>query len=180
MLQPEILKMKPTIYKLIILIFLICICINTNGQDYKYSASFRTGVYTGFMLKRLLSNESACAAQIGFRDRGIVISGYRLFHQLALPKKQNYQLFMYYGYGVHFRYYTKYKLYNPFKPWRPDTEFRGNYIAAGLDGLLGLEYRLLKHPFVMSCDISPNFEFGGASVFRVNMDMISVGLAYTF
>ncbi len=162
-------------------IFIISFIGSTNclAQDYKNLASFRTGVYTGFMLKRLLPNESAFSAQLGFRDGGVVLSGYRMFHQLAFPQK-NYQMFFYYGYGAHFRYYTKYKLNNPFKPWRPETVFRGNYVAAGIDGILGFEYRFLKYPFVISADISPNFEFGGANVFKVNMDMVSVGLGYTF
>ncbi len=171
--------MKTIITKSILIICLASLSSTVKSQDYNNLVAFRWGVYTGFMAKKLLPNESAFAAQIGFRDRGIVISGYRMFHELAFPHK-SYKFFLYYGYGIHFRYYTEYTLHNPFKPWRPESSYQGNYVAAGLDGILGLEYRFLKYPFVISGDISPNFEFGGANVFRVNMDMISIGLAYTF
>ena len=172
--------MKKIFTKLYIILIFLCFYSNAKAQDYKNLATFRTGVYTGFMLKRLLPNESAFAAQVGFRDRGIVVSGYRMFHEPARPKKGDYKWFMYYGYGMHFRYYTRYTQYNPFKPWRPDNEYRGNYVAFGIDGILGFEYRFLKYPFVISGDISPNFEFGGANVFKVNMDMVSFGVGYTF
>ena len=172
--------MKSIHIKILITSAILCLSLNIKAQDYQRMVAFRTGVYTGVMFKKLLSNESAFAAQFGIRDRGVVLSGYRIFHELAFPQRQNYQLFMYYGYGAHFRYYTKYTQHNPFKPWRPDSKYRGNYVAAGLDGILGLEYRVLKYPFVVSTDISPNFEFGGANVFKINMDMISIGLGYTF
>ncbi|WP_066631113.1 hypothetical protein [Labilibacter marinus] len=172
--------MNTTIYKLLFFSFILAYCSNAKGQDYKNLVSLKTGVYTGFNYKRLLPNETAFSAQLGFRDGGITLNAYRTFHQLAFPKKQNYQLFLFYGYGAHFRYYTRYKRNNPFKPWRPTNEYRGNYFAAGLDGIIGLEYRFLKYPFVISTDINPNFEFGGATAFKVNMDLISIGLGYTF
>ncbi|TLX76483.1 hypothetical protein E9993_06230 [Labilibacter sediminis] len=171
--------MKNLIPLFTMLLFGLVMCSSLKAQDYKNMVAFRTGVSNGFMYKRLLPNETAFAGQLTFRDQGVTISGQRLFHQLAFPDK-SYKWFLYYGYGAHFRYYTRYFHSNPFKPFRPQQKYEGNYFALGFGGMVGLEFRFLKYPFVISSDISPNFEFGGAYSFKVNLDMVSINLAYTF
>ena len=171
--------MKNYIKSITTLLFALIFYMPLQAQDYDNMVAFRSGVSNGFMYKRLLPNETAFSGQLTFRDRGVTLNAHRLFHQLAFPDK-SYKWFLYYGYGAHFRYYTRYFQSNPFKPFRPKTRYQGNYFAAGLDGIAGLEYRFLKYPFVLSTDISPNFEFGGAHFFKVNLDLVSINFAYTF
>lgn len=166
--------------KSIVVLTLIPFCnLHSQSQDYNNLLALKTGVSYGIMYKKLLPNETAFSAQLTYKDRGVTMNAYRLFHQLAFPDK-SYKLFLYYGYGTHFRYYTRYHKSNVYKPFRPSAKYKGNYFAAGLDGIVGLEYRFLKYPFVISSDINPNFEFGGATFFKVNLDLISVNFAYTF
>ncbi len=164
---------------IIFLILILNTYTKTNAQDYKNSIAYKNGVGQGFSIKKLLPNETSFSAQITFKDRGISISGFRTFHQIAFPNKNN-KFFFYYGYGTHFRYYRRYVSRNVFTPFRPGIKHKGNYFAFGLDGITGIEYRFLKYPFVLASDINPNFEFGGATFFKLNLDMISVSIAYTF
>jgi len=164
-----------------LILFLVTLILPLSGkaQDYKNLGSFKTGYTTGFSYKRLFENESALSAHLDFKDRGLALSTFRTFHQLAFPEK-SYKFFFYYGYGAHFRYYGEYTINNPFKPWRPRRKFYGNFFGAGVDGIVGLEYRFLKYPFVASAEYNPNLEFGGANFFRLYANQVSFAIGYTF
>ncbi len=164
---------------ILLLVLTITYYSNSSAQDYKTSIGYKDGIGPGVMIKRLLPNESAFSAQAIIKDGGFSIGGFRTFHEVAFPKKSS-KFFFYYGYGTHFRYYRYYKSRNLFTPFSPTIKHKGNYFAFGLDGVVGLEYRFLKYPFVLASDFNPNFEFGGATYFKVNMDMYTVSIAYTF
>ncbi len=150
-----------------------------SAQDYKTLIGYKDGNGSGIMIKRLLPNESAFSTQAIIKDGGFSIGGFRTFHEVAFPQKSS-KFFFYYGYGTHFRYYRYYKSRNLYTPFSPAIKHKGNYFAFGLDGVVGLEYRFLKYPFVLASEYNPNFEFGGATYFRVNMDLLMVSIAYTF
>ncbi|MCW3804967.1 hypothetical protein [Plebeiibacterium marinum] len=167
------------LYIFLVFIFTLAQHSHVKAQDYKTLIAYKNGAGPGFMAKKLLPNESAFSAQIIFKQGGFTLGAFRTFHEVAFPKK-NSQYFFYYGYGTHFRYYREYTSKNIFKPFRPGMKRRGNYVALGLDGILGIEYRFLKYPFVLSTEFNPNFELGGANYFKVNLNMFTAGIAYTF
>lgn len=149
------------------------------SQDYKHSVSGQTGAYWGICYKRVLENESAYRGSLLFKHGGLLLSGVRMFHKPLVPQK-NSQLFYYYGYGAHMAYASSYYSYNVFKPFRPASQYRGSFFTAGMDGLVGVEYRFLKHPFVVAVDFQPNFEFFGPTYFKLNIDQVEASVAFTF
>ena len=86
-------------------------------------------------------------------------------------------IFLYKGYGGHIGY----------SKGRPDdyensTHYyrRPSYPLAGIDGILGLEYRLYKYPFTAGFEFKPFAELGGRRIFRLNLWDFGVVLKYTF
>lgn len=165
--------------KILLIIAALCSTVVIKGQDYKNLVSFKTSYTTGFSYKRLLENESALSAHVDFKDSGIALSGFRSFHKLAFPNK-SYKFFLHYGYGAHLRYFKKQSTLNLFKPLRPTINYYGNFFGIGIDGLIGLEYRFLKYPFVASCDFNPNLEVGGPRYIKLYASQVFLAIGYTF
>ncbi len=169
-----------TVFQLFVIVLLLtCGSIKSKAQDYKYFIAYKSGIGKGIIFKRLLPNETAFAGQLIFKDGGFSVTSYRMFHKPVFTNR-SYNFFLYYGYGAHVRYYREKKINNPFTPFSPTRKIKGDYLGIGPDGIIGLEYRFLKYPFVLAADMGPNFEYGGANFFRVNIDQISVSVAYTF
>ena len=127
----------------------------------------------------MTSQEKGFMGKIGVNNKGFQLGGYRIFATPAFPRKSSKWFFLY-GYGVHFTYTREIRYNNYVKPLAPPIVHRGQFFSPGVDGFVSLEYRMLRHPFTISADFSPNFEFFGPRFFRINMSEIDLTLSYVF
>ncbi|MCW3091526.1 MAG: hypothetical protein JWP81_2595 [Ferruginibacter sp.] len=79
----------------------------------------------------------------------------------------------YVGPGVHVGFYND-KYYNDIR------DNRGSYASAGLDGVIGLDYKFNKIPLNISADWQPSFDFGNERYHGFGGDFGGIAARYTF
>jgi hypothetical protein len=170
--------MKKIILCLSILISFLLICkqsnaqTNTNADDYKTAVGLKFGGYeNGISIKYFTTNTVALEGVIGFRDNGVVITGLYEMNQEAfgLP-----ELKFYYGAGAHIGAVGS-GVYRTIGG-NSETYNRGQ-ILLGIDGTIGLEYRIPQSPLAVSLDLNPRVELATGPFFDVAPGL---GLKYTF
>jgi len=144
-----------------------------NGQSTKepYTSPYKKAI--GFKLNpgaisyKSFYTRNKSVEAIGF----ISIDGFQLtlLNEIYTPFANAENLTWYLGYGGHFNLWSeKYKLNNPAK---------NAGVAVGVDGMLGLDYKLKNTPINLSVDIQPAFNFVGASYFDLGWG--GIGIRYT-
>jgi hypothetical protein len=168
--------MKKIIFCLSILISFLLISNRSNAQsntvDYKTAVGLKFGGYeNGISIKYFTTNTVALEGVIGFRDNGVVITGLYEMNQEAfgLP-----ELKFYYGAGAHIGAVGS-GVYRTIGG-TSETYNRGQ-ILLGVDGTIGLEYRIPQSPIAISLDLNPRVELAAGPFFDVAPGL---GLKYTF
>jgi hypothetical protein len=168
--------MKKIIFSLSILISFLLICKQSNAQsnadDYKTAVGLKFGGYeNGISIKYFTTNTVALEGVVGFRDNGVVITGLYEMNQEAfgLP-----ELKFYYGAGAHIGAVGS-GVYRTIGG-NSETYNRGQ-ILLGVDGTIGLEYRIPQSPLAVSLDLNPRVELATGPFFDVAPGL---GLKYTF
>ena len=164
--------------KKIILSILISLPIILNAQDFKRSVGFRGGESTGITFRFFSDENNAAEALLSFRDGGIQFTVLKELYMPVLLKYSDH-IFLYKGYGGHIGYSQR--THHDF--------FEGNNVnwyhlksapLLGIDGVMGLEYRLFKYPLTGGIDFKPFAEIGGRRFFRLNLWDFAFTLKYTF
>ena len=131
-----------------------------NSESYKWAIGFRAGGTDGLTVKAKTSRSTAIEGILGWWNHGFSVTGLFEKHVNAgVPG-----LYWYYGGGGHAAFETR------------DTFYRGRYdrwndygrdeMAIGVDGIIGLEYKIVPIPFAISLDLKPFVEVGnGGTVF---------------
>jgi hypothetical protein len=100
------------------------------------------------------------------------LDGFRAtaMYEKYMPIEGNENLTWYVGYGAHLGLWNdQWKLRNPNHP---------SGIALGVDGILGMDYKVKNAPLNLSIDWQPSFNFVGASYFESGW--AGIGVRYTF
>jgi hypothetical protein len=100
-------------------------------------------------LKHFINKGAALEALGSFWERGGRITGLYEFHW-DIPGAPG--LKWYVGPGVHLGFYNDNYKYN--------NTYRSSYLALGVDGVIGLDYKFSKIPLNLSADWQPSFDFG--------------------
>lgn len=157
--------MKP--FKLIAtlgLIFLMTIghkTVNAQGMGYNTAIGLRFGGTEGLTAKFGLGNDAAIEGILGFGPHYLSITG---LYEIYRPTGVN-QLNWYYGGGAHVAWITNRNYY-----YAPNRKY-GVYdqsTAIGIDGIIGIEYKIPNAPIAFSLDAKPTFsvyDSGGSVVF---------------
>lgn len=169
--------MKLQLMKYNFLLIAISFSAFTFSQDYEQLIKAKSGSFWGGSIKYLTDFESGYELLFHTNNQSFNFTALRVSQKPAMPEN-NSQWFFCYGYGTHAAFYHHYAIYNPFEPLDAPQKYNKKFMAIGFDGYAGLEYRFLKHPFVISLDFIPNFEFLGPDYFRVNLNNFCFGLAY--
>ncbi|HEX7846843.1 MAG TPA: hypothetical protein VF476_13660 [Chitinophagaceae bacterium] len=153
--------------KIIIIVFVFFIYVTVQGQSSSTnSSSYRTALGVkvwnggGITLKHFFSGNNAGELIGFFWNRGARFTGLYEIHGdfNGAPG-----LKWYIGPGAHIGFYnSKY----------------GDGAFAGIDGVLGLDYKFRGAPINMSLDWQPSFEFGDNRGFYGNWG--GLGIRYTF
>ena len=163
--------MKLTRFITTISFLLITYLANSQATTEQYTSPYKKAI--GFKLNpgaisyRSFYTRNKAVEGIGF----ISLDGFQLtiLNEKFTPFANAENLTWYMGYGGHFNLWSeRYKLNNPSK---------SAGVAVGVDGMLGLDYKLKNTPINLSVDIQPAFNFVGASYFDLGWG--GIGIRYT-
>ena len=166
------LSMKKLLFSSLLLVSILLIGKQTQAQDYKTAAGLKFGGYeNGFSIKYFTTADIALEGELGFRAHGVVITGLYEIHQEAFGVKE---LKFYYGAGGHIGAEGSgvYQTYDG-----SNETYNRSHILLGVDGVIGLEYRIPNAPIAVSLDLNPRVELATGPFFDIAPGL---GLKYTF
>ena len=133
--------MKPTKF-LVVAIMLLAISTNASAQA-NYKTAVGVKFYPGALsIKHFVSDKNAVEGLAYFFDRGLRVTGlYEIHSSIDDVPGLNW----YVGPGVHVSSYN--------------AKNSGG-VGLGVDGVLGLDYKIQSAPINLSLDWQPSFEFG--------------------
>jgi len=142
------------------------------ADNYQTAIGLKFGGYeNGFSLKYFTNNSVALEGILGFRDHGVVITGLYEFHQEVFGL---HELWFYYGAGAHIGAEGS-GTYQTFDG--SNQVYTGGHILLGVDGVLGLEYKIPEAPVAISLDVNPRAELATGPFFDIAPGL---GLKYVF
>jgi|APGre2960657423_1045063.scaffolds.fasta_scaffold01259_3 hypothetical protein len=163
--------MKLTRFITTISFLLITYLANSQVSTEQYTSPYKKAIgiklNPGALSYRSFYTRNKAVEAIGF----ISLDGFQLtiLNEKYTPFANAENLTWYIGYGGHFNLWSeRYKLNNPSK---------SAGVAVGVDGMLGLDYKLKNTPINLSVDIQPAFNFVGASYFDLGWG--GIGIRYT-
>lgn len=163
--------MKLTRFITTISFLLITYFANSQVSTEQYTSPYKKAIgiklNPGALSYRSFYTRNKAVEGMGF----ISIDGFQLtiLNEKYTPFANAENLTWYIGYGGHFNLWSeRYKLNNPSKTAG---------VAVGVDGMLGLDYKLKNTPINLSVDIQPAFNFVGASYFDLGWG--GIGIRYT-
>lgn len=163
--------MKLTRFITTISFLLITYFANSQVSTEQYTSPYKKAIgiklNPGAISYRSFYTRNKAVEGMGF----ISIDGFQLtiLNEKYTPFANAENLTWYIGYGGHFNLWSeRYKLNNPSKTAG---------VAVGVDGMLGLDYKLKNTPINLSVDIQPAFNFVGASYFDLGWG--GIGIRYT-
>ncbi len=164
--------MKKTALLLITAAFFMLFQQKANAQLYQGAVGLKFGGYeNGITGKYFLDKSAAIEGILGFRSKGLVVTGLYEIHHTAFNVPA---LKFYYGGGAHIGSVGSgyYKRYNG------DDEFYDkSSLLIGADGVLGLEYLIPQSPIAVSLDLNPRIELGRGPYFDIAPGL---GIKYAF
>lgn len=164
--------MKRAIVLLAVVIVLSVSTVSAQKSSTTYSSDYITALgikfpLTGVTLKHFLNGNKNAAEFIGyFYKYGTRITGLYEIHNDINDAPG---LKWYIGPGAHVSFYDKNK-----------NNDRYGGAAIGVDGVLGLDYKIRPAPINLSLDWHPSFEFGDNYNNGFSGDWVGFAIRYTF
>ncbi len=149
------------------------------AQDYIKAIGLRGGYSGGIDYKYFINDDYAYEGILTMRWGGIKLTALKAYHQ---PFMWNYsdKIFTYWGYGAHVGHYNKFSYSYFMSPSSRPIRRNLYYTVIGLDGVLGIEYRVLKYPIVFSVEYIPYFDLFGPNYFNFHFGDGFISIRYTF
>ncbi len=161
-------------------IITLLLCVNINAQNpaintdyYKNAFGLRAGGTSGLTIKHFTNSNTALEGIVGFWPYTINITG--LYEKYAHAGASG--LSWYYGGGGHISFISATYYDRDYYYYRNYYRERG--LGMGIDGIVGIEYKIRPIPFAISIDLKPMIEvysFGG-SFFAIDPGL---GIKLTF
>ncbi|MEO6583194.1 MAG: hypothetical protein ABIO05_02655 [Ferruginibacter sp.] len=130
---------------------MLALAASASAQDNSsdYTTAIGVKFYPGAITLKHFVNSKAAVEGLGyFFNRGFRVTGlYELHFDIADVSG----LKWYVGPGAHVGFYN--------------TDYKGGGTSIGVDGVLGLDYKIKSAPLNLSLDFQPSFEFGDFSGF---------------
>ncbi len=163
--------MKKIFFQLFVLTLILSFGKTAIAQSYQTAAGLRFSYEGGASIKYFSSPNIALEGVLGFREKGVVVTGLFEVHQTAFDVAE---LKFYYGIGGHiggvgpggYRVYSgDYRVYN------------SSSLLFGADAVIGLEYLIPNTPIAVSADLDPRIEVFRGPLFNLAP---SLGIKYVF
>lgn len=151
--------------KIVLTISILAFYMDCMGQNFTKSIGIRGGYTSGFAYRQYIAGDGALRFMAGVSDNGLLLTGLKeQFH----PYLQQYSgnLHFYTGYGMH----AGYRYTNHFTVFYKEIFYREHKFnpVLGVDGLVGVEYRLEVIPLVIGVELKPFLEYSIHEFFRLN------------
>ena len=130
------------------------------GIDYKTALGVKVFDGGGLSLKTFIKGNNALEGILYFWNKGARITGLYEIHN-QIPGAEG--LKWYIDPGAHLAFYN--------------NDYGGG-VVIGVDGVLGLDYKIKGTPLNISFDWNPNIDFGSNNGF--NAGACGIGIRYTF
>jgi len=170
--------MKKIIFSIALTVFFLLIVIGVKAQTTPGGTSYTTavglkfgGYEDGVSVKYFNSSDVSYEGVLGFRDHGVVVTGLYELNQEAFNVPE---LKFYYGFGAHIGAEGR-GVYDRFDG--SNEYYDSGHLLLGLDGVIGLEYKIPQSPIAISLDLNPRIELASGPYFDLAPGL---GLKYTF
>ena len=143
-----------------------------NRQVHLYATPFKKAIgvkmYPSAISYKVFVKTNAAFEYLGY----VSLDGFRAtaLYEKYMPIDGNENLTWYVGYGGHLGLWSE--------EWKKNNPNHNAGIALGVDGILGLDYKVKNAPLNLSVDWQPSFNFVGASYFESGW--AGLGVRYTF
>ena len=143
-----------------------------NRQVHLYATPYKKAIgvkmYPSAISYKVFGKTNAAFEYLGY----VSLDGFRAtaLYEKYMPIDGNENLTWYVGYGGHLGLWSE--------EWKKNNPNHNAGIALGVDGILGLDYKVKNAPLNLSVDWQPSFNFVGASYFESGW--AGLGVRYTF
>ena len=143
-----------------------------NRQVHLYATPYKKAIgvkmYPSAISYKVFVKTNAAFEYLGY----VSLEGFRAtaLYEKYMPIDGNENLTWYVGYGGHLGLWSE--------EWKKNNPNHNAGIALGVDGILGLDYKVKNAPLNLSVDWQPSFNFVGASYFESGW--AGLGVRYTF
>jgi hypothetical protein len=153
---PNCCVMKVLIKIIVVVVLVNVVCVaSVCAQSYTTALGLRVGGTTGVTLKHAIRPSTMVEGIVGGFSNGFSVTGLIEKHTLAFNERG---LNWYYGGGAHIAVYNNRGRYDRFG--REVDYNRDDDLGLGINGIVGLEYRLPDNvPIAFSVDLKPFIEF---------------------
>jgi hypothetical protein len=137
-------------------------------NEYRNAVGIRAGRTSGITFKHFLNGDHALEGILGIWPNALGVTG---LYQKHTPTGIN-GLKFYYGGGGHLTFETNRYYYRYYNNRNEHYVYRygRNGLAAGIDGVAGLDYKIGVIPLALSLDIKPFLEVSNYGVVYVALD----------
>ncbi|MFP4620383.1 MAG: hypothetical protein ACLFM7_03680 [Bacteroidales bacterium] len=135
--------------KLLFITLLALVVSTVHSQDYKTAIGVRGTFISGITVKHFINEDAALEGIFSFGRWGMNVTGLYEKHARAFDVEG---LNWYYGAGGHLG------------SWNDDYPLLkegGEFVVIGVDGVIGLEYKVQEIPISFSVDYKPQLNFTG-------------------
>lgn len=144
-----------------------------NSSTYKTAIGLRAGETSGLTLKKFVGSTKAVKGIFGFWNNGLSAT---ILFEKYVPAFSINGLNWYYGAGGHIAIQTNRRYY--YKNNRKDYYNNGD-VGLGIDGVVGIEYKIPEIPFALSLDLKPYVEVITRGDYWMSLDP-GLGVKVTF
>jgi hypothetical protein len=180
-------KSSNAVFNLILVIFFVIAFIiisvltsnaqSINTSNYSTAVGLRFGGTSGITVKHFMSSTSAVEGIFSFWRRSVGITGLYEKHANAFSEPG---FNWYYGVGGHIYITGEDDVYYYDRGWNPHYyRYEHGGFSGGIDGIIGLEYKIRPIPFAISLDLKPAIDItsGGNVYFYADPGL---GFKFTF
>lgn len=152
--------------------FLLFICLATGSlqlkaQEYSTGIGVRGGYPSGLSIKHFVGSASAVEGILGAKWGGVQAT---VLYEIHAPAFSAEGLYWYYGIGGHIGFWDGYDR-------GPFDEDEDDFVGIGVDGVVGIEYKIQEIPITISLDLVPAFNIAENPGFWIDAGL---GLRYVF
>jgi hypothetical protein len=143
-----------------------------NTSSYNTGIGLRGGTTSGITIKHFTTTTTALEGIVGIWSNGISLTG--LYEKYAGAGLEG--LSWYYGGGAHVGFESGTHYDNEYY-YR--DHYKNSGMGIGVDGIVGIEYKIKPIPFAISFDLKPFFEVNTGGGTYLALDP-GIGIKFTF